>query len=663
MSSQEEPKPVSHNQLYREAMDQWKTKKSCQKLKALAAEPSFVLNELARIRYSQYCKAKVDWPTLQKEIKSEVLQKFFVQSWFEYEMDKRNYLQAFRLFAANRDAIPLEKYEYEDLAVHAARTNLLPEERKQLNEELYKRAPRFTPKPKKDEFLKVARDYRADRQFEKALQYYKRIINDPKNTIHQRWHAFRGARITYKMERWTKLEKYILVSKQWANFLRKKYKWSKEMTRLHHDANIEYIRTLWTERGHSVAAKELERLHDELKGRYSLQLVYWLKGRMAEEKKNYQQAVEWLTLSSKENSLSDSDRERVLWALSWNQRRIKQFKESQETLEKLKTGPEFTFFAKSRFMYWQAENLDSMGKTEEAKKAFKELADLDLFGYYGALAYRKLGIPFPQTPKPQFDDKVLLEFFPSEIQTFFNALVDVGEFEIAEEFTLKNVAVDPKWSPQQWVNYFGLLHKAGAYKTFFYRYHTLPPKQQQAILENHPYLLYPQPFLDEVLKSSKQSKISPSLIYSIMKQESSFDVRARSHADAFGLLQLIPQVADVAAKRMPSVAYTRPYDLYKPEVIIPLGANNLHHLFEKFDSNFILSVASYNASEKAVQSWVKTRFQGDPVAFIEDIPYEETQTYVKLVMRNYIAYNRFESTAEPFLFPEVCLQGVQDQKK
>lgn len=662
ISSNEIKPPTTPSQLYREAQQDWKSKKSCQKLKILSADNAFELHELAKIRFAQFCKTKVDWPALQSDLKNEILKKFFVQAWFEYEMDKSNYLQAYRLFAKNRDAIPLEKYEFEDLATKALRTKLLPEERKQLNEELFKRAPRFIPKPKKEDFLKVARDYRSDRQFNKALEYYRRIINDPKNSFHQRWHAYRGARITYKLERWTRMDKYLRASKQWANFLRSKYKWSKELTRLHHDANIEYIRSLWTERGHDPAAVELERLLKELTGRYSLQVVYWLKGRMAEEKKKYDEAVHWLSLSAKEPSLSDSDRERVLWALSWNQRRIQKYQESQATLELLKSGPEFTFFSKSRFLYWQAENLDSMGKKLEAKKAFQDLAELDLFGYYGALAYRKLGLGFPKVPKASFDDKTLLEFFSPEIRPYFDALVEVGEFEIAEEFTLRNVVVDPKWPTQQWVNYFGLLHKAGAYKTFFYRYHTMPPKQQQIILENHPYLLFPQPYREQVLKSSKHSQISASLIYSIMKQESSFDVKARSHADAFGLLQLIPQVADIAAKRMPSVSYTRPYDLYKPDVIIPLGADNLHQLFSQFDSNFILSVASYNASEKAVKGWVKTRFDGDPVSFIEDIPYEETQTYVKLVMRNYIAYNRFDTDTDHFIFPEVCLQGVQNFK-
>jgi len=434
------------------------------------------------------------------------------------------------------------------------------------------------------------------------------------------------------------------------------------MTKMHHDANIDYIRTLWTEKGQKEAYPVLLKLEKEVKGRYSMQMIYWLKGRMAEERKEYKNAVKWLLKASKEKTLSLRDRDRVLWSLAWNQRRIGQYDGSQKSLGLLKNSSELTFFSKSKYLYWQAENLLSMKKNDDADGAFTRLADFDPYGYYGALAFRKLKLPFPKPPQPDVDEDDILSFFNKQDRFFFKKLVEAEEFEISEKFTLQKVKHKNGWSADKWVSYFNLLQKAGAYRTFFIRYHSLPPKKQLAVMEDHPYLLFPQPYRKQVLSSSKVSKVSPALIYSIMKQESGFDARARSHADAFGLLQLIPQVAKKAAKRMPSVPYSEPYDLYNPNVIIPLGADSLHQLFKKFDSNFILSVASYNASEHAVRGWIKSRFQGDPVTFIEDIPYEETKGYVKLVMRNYITYNRFDSKEGPFHFPEICLQGLDEFK-
>ena len=659
-------KPIilqSRTQKYVASVANPKAPRSCTTLKNLSEDKKFNLQQLAKLRYSENCLTKVDWAKLQKEITKPVLKPFILNAQYNYEIKKKRFGNAYRIFNKNRKHIKVDKKDFDHLATKALKTRLTRKEKTQLRKELRKRSPRFLPRPNKKQFLKVAKDYRKVRNFEKALYYYRKVINDSKSSYHQRWHAYKGARITYKLERWARMKKYILSSKQWASFLKTKYKWSKELTRLHHDANIEYIRTLWTEKGQTQAKPVLKRLEKDLKNRYSLQLVYWLKGRMAEESKDYKMAVHWLIKSSKEKDLSARDRQRVLWALAWNERRIKDYKGSQQTLEKLKKSPELTFFAKTKYLYWQAENIQSQGQKDKAQKAFKRLAEFDAYGYYGALSYRKLGIPFPQPPKFKFNKSDVLSFFKTEDGLFLSDLVKVQEFEIAESFTRNHVKTKRSWSTTKWVNYLKLLQFVGAYKTFFYRYHTLPPKKQLAVLEEHPYLLFPQPYKDQVLTSAKKTQVSPALIYSIMKQESGFDVKARSHADAFGLLQLIPQVAKKAAKRMPSIAYDSPYDLYKPNVIIPLGANNLHHLFAKFKSNFILSVASYNASEKAVRGWVQNRYNKDPVTFIEDIPYEETKGYVKLVMRNYITYNRFDSSEEVFNFPEVCLQGLQAFRK
>ena len=663
VSSQEAQIPIKSTSLYRMAVENPRSGKSCADFKVLSNDKSFKLKELATLRYTQFCDKKPNWQSIQSSLKTKIFKKFYNQAQFEWLIKSKKFRDAYRFYQKNKIDLKIDDKDFDQFALKALKTGLTKKEKKQLRDELYKKSPRYIPNPKKTEYTKVAKDYRGDRKFDKALFYYRKVINDTKMTYNQRWYAFKGARITYKLERWSRMKKYIKATQQWADFLNTKYKWSKQLTKLHHNANIDYIRTLWTEKGQGLALKRLNKLEKQIKGRYSLQMVYWLKGRMAEERKEYKAAVRWLTLASKEKSITIRDRDRVLWALAWNQRRIQQFLSSQEALKKLKKSPELTFFAKTKYLYWQAANLESMGKRKEAMKAFDRLAQLDLYGYYGALSFRKLGKTFPKPPRPVVDLAKVYSFFNDQDRDLFLSLKQAGEFEITEALMKDRVKTSKKWGTDKWVSYLNLMQEAGAYKSFFYQYHTLPPKLQLSVLEEHPYLLFPQPYKQVVSKSAQQTKVSPALIYSIMKQESGFDVKARSHADAFGLLQLIPQVAKKAAKEMPSIPYSEPYDLYKPGVMIPLGATHLHGLFSKFKSNFILSVASYNANERAVKGWIKSRFTGDPVTFIEDIPYEETKGYVKLVMRNYITYNRFENLSEPFQFPEVCLQGLQSFKK
>ena len=200
----------------------------------------------------------------------------------------------------------MDPKDFDTMATGILNAKLTPSEKKELLKELRERSPRFIPHPKKENFIRVARDYRNNRQFKKALFYYNKIKNDPKTDTMQGWQALRGIRMTYRLERWTKMKEYIRASRQWADFLRDKYFLSKQLTEFHHNANIEYIRTLWTEKGQKQARPILQQLERELvKGSHSLQQVYWLRGRMAEERKEYERAVFWLNKASKEKSLSE----------------------------------------------------------------------------------------------------------------------------------------------------------------------------------------------------------------------------------------------------------------------------------------------------------------------------------------------------------------------
>ena len=98
-----------------------------------------------------------------------------------------------------------------------------------------------------------------------------------------------------------------------------------------------------------------------------------------------------------------------------------------------------TFFAKTKYLYWQAENKESMGLKKDAEGAFTRLADLDPYGYYGALAYRKLKVPFPKPPQPQVKESDMLSFFNKKDRFFFKKLVEAEEYEISESFVLKKI--------------------------------------------------------------------------------------------------------------------------------------------------------------------------------------------------------------------------------
>ncbi|NJL25914.1 MAG: lytic transglycosylase domain-containing protein [Calothrix sp. SM1_5_4] len=201
-----------------------------------------------------------------------------------------------------------------------------------------------------------------------------------------------------------------------------------------------------------------------------------------------------------------------------------------------------------------------------------------------------------------------------------------------------------------WVTIFRYYAKAGLYMKLYESISGLSPDRRKSVLQSHPELLFPQPWVDEVKTAALQFGVQEELIYAIMRQESAFDPRARSGADAFGLMQLLPEVAEAIAPAN-NIPYAQMEDLYQPQTNIPLGALHIKELLQRHKNQFILAVASYNASEKAIRNWMKTRFRGDALEFIEEIPYEETRVYVRLVMRNLIFYSLLKTKSASIEFP------------
>lgn len=107
--------------------------------------------------------------------------------------------------------------------------------------------------------------------------------------------------------------------------------------------------------------------------------------------------------------------------------------------------------------------------------------------------------------------------------------------------------------------------------------------------------------------------IEPRLILALIKQESNFKIKAKSHKGAIGLMQLMPDTA----KRF------RVKDIWDPKQNIKGGILYVSWLLKHYQGNVPLTLAGYNAGENAV-----ARYKGIP-------PYKETQNYVKRIMKVY----------------------------
>ena len=344
---------------------------------------------------------------------------------------------------------------------------------------------------------------------------------------------------------------------------------------------------------------------------------------------------------------------KILWFKGWNQRRLKRFERAIADLEQAIVF-EDSSSARARNQYWIGRLQKENGDSPAATKTFETLAIENQFGIYGMLAHRELHRPFapltagrsPTRQRSHLSDlTVAIDWF-----TILNE-VDAGRR------LLNSMPNDRLWKPNADLGdreaTLTLFSTLGLYAQVTAKLEEMEPGLRNQLLNRRPDLIFPQPFSDIVLREARKQGINPALTYAIMRQESQFNPFARSSADAFGLMQLIPEMAEKAGARA-TTRIERPEDLFNPTTNIALGSAFLAQLSERYNSRFILYVAAYNANDRALQGWLKTRRRNDPVEFMEEIPYDETRLYVKLVMRNYIGYSRLGATA-PFEFPEGLL--------
>jgi len=127
---------------------------------------------------------------------------------------------------------------------------------------------------------------------------------------------------------------------------------------------------------------------------------------------------------------------------------------------------------------------------------------------------------------------------------------------------------------------------------------------------------YSEKYDDLITEASKRFGVSFSLLKAIIKAESDFDAQAVSKKGAMGLMQIMPQNFKLLGLKDP----------FDPTQNINAGARYFKQLYERFNGKLALSLAAYNAGPTAVD-----RYKTIP-------PYEETEEYVKRVLKYYYSY-------------------------
>jgi soluble lytic murein transglycosylase len=284
----------------------------------------------------------------------------------------------------------------------------------------------------------------------------------------------------------------------------------------------------------------------------------------------------------------------------------------------------------SRGAYWIGRAAEAGGDADLARSWYEKAA-IHVTTYYGQLALAKLtGGTLPQLPLdplPTMTERNT--FHQSDLAQVVRMLVEIGNTDYLRSFVL--AAADAS-------DFATERHLAAEMVSRFNRPDLGVWIARRAAQEHIVLLKYgfPAPQLEYPDEPER------ALLLAITRQESNFDVAARSWAGARGLMQLMPATARVVSRQL-NERYDRDALTVDAAYNVRLGSKYLGDLIDQFDGSYIMAIAGYNAGPHRVRRWIREfgdprTPEVDPIDWVEQIPFTETRNYVQRVMENLQVY-------------------------
>ena len=279
--------------------------------------------------------------------------------------------------------------------------------------------------------------------------------------------------------------------------------------------------------------------------------------------------------------------------------------------------------------YWQSRALVRCRKPEQAALILRKAAARDET-LYGMLAAEQLGMRLPeQHSGADFSQADWLRLRNEDNIRVAVGLTEIGEDSLADEVLRHQARIG---TAAEFEPLTRLARDLGLPKTQLWMAYNAPYGGKPA-----PATRFPTPKWLPV----GGWQVDPALVYAHVLQESVFQAGAVSPAGARGLMQIMPSAAQ---DHSGSLGYSgTPSDLNKPEVNLAYGQRHLQMLKSSGATQGLLPkvMASYNCGLVPLGRWnSEIRDQGDPLLWMESLPYWETRGYVNIVMRNYWMYER-----------------------
>jgi soluble lytic murein transglycosylase len=335
--------------------------------------------------------------------------------------------------------------------------------------------------------------------------------------------------------------------------------------------------------------------------------------------------------------------ERAAWKYGWASYKAGDYAETVRVFESAALAfPRSDY--RPPFLYWSARAHYKLDAAPQASARLRLVYTDYANSYYGRLAERQLAsragglttaagvrLASSETATPLAPTAAAAQPIPTDAVIrllLANGLYDdaLGELRFAQRAWGNSPRIDATIA---WVYHEkGELRRAIALMRRTYPQHLTSDGQQlpAEILQ----VIYPLTYWDAIRRHSNARGLDPYLVAALIAQESTFDPGIKSVANAWGLMQLVPATGRRLARSLGIRSFTTG-SLTNPETNIRLGTLYFSRLVEQFGGTYY-ALASYNAGESRIVRWKAERPGLDEDEFIDDIPFPETQNYVKRIL-------------------------------
>lgn len=332
------------------------------------------------------------------------------------------------------------------------------------------------------------------------------------------------------------------------------------------------------------------------------------------------------------------------WRSAWMLYRMRRFPEAarlmEEQIQRYPAGIEAP-----AALYWRARIFEGEeSNLGEAYAYYRVLSELYGNFYYAELARQRMRV-LGQQPSVEASDVLLAVRRPAT--PVLEEVLPEDDPHLTKARLLANAALNeyigPEISASPTSSSWGDLGQAEIYASFGEYSRALQSMKHSGIAfftqpvdripQAYWHLLFPQPFWADLVEQSQRNGLDPYLVASLIRQESEFNPNAVSHANAYGLMQLLPSVGKSLAKQQ-GVKPFSPGRLLDARINLQLGTANLKQVLNRYGGQVEYALAAYNAGDTPVRQWMAIGDYKDVPEFVESIPYTETREYVQAILRN-----------------------------